>query len=465
MDEAASVLRIEIDSKPTAIDRLQRRLRQLDIERMALKKEKDKESNARLSELEKEYAGIKEEFDRLQLHWSAEKEVIDKIKKLGTKVGELKTEAEVAERNYNLQRVAEINYGELPEVEKQIEKHKEELERVQEKHKILKEEVTEEDVAEVVSRWTGIPVSKMLEAESRKLLRMESALAERVVGQAAAIGAVSNAVRRSRAGISDESRPIGSFIFLGPTGVGKTELAKSLAEFLFNDEKMMTRLDMSEYMEKHSVARLIGAPPGYIGHDEGGQLTEAVRRQPFSVILLDEIEKAHPDVFNALLQVLDDGRLTDSKGRVVDFKNTVVIMTSNLAAAEIAEFASNTGKQREEVLNVLKRHFRPEFLNRVDETIIFQHLGEEQIEKIVRIQLKMLDGRLNRQRIRFECSEEVVQYLAKKGYDRDFGARPLKRLLQNEIMDELSLLIIEGKIQKDSSVKAVLNQGVIEFNF
>jgi ATP-dependent Clp protease ATP-binding subunit ClpB len=452
MDEAASILRIEIDSKPTALDRLERRQRQLEIEKVALKKENDSQSKQRLDELEAELADLSEEIGHMQVHWSSEKEIITSIKELSKKIGDLKKEAELAERRYELQRVAEINYGELPAIEEKIKEQKSRLAQVQEKYQILKEEVDEEDIAAVVSKWTGVPVTRMLEDETRKLSAMEQELRKRVVGQDEALNAVAKAVRRSRAGISDENRPIGSFIFLGPTGVGKTELARTLADFLFNDERMMIRIDMSEYMEKHAVARLIGAPPGYIGHDEGGQLTEMVRRHPFSVVLFDEIEKAHPDVFNILLQVLDDGRLTDSKGRVVDFKNTVLIMTSNLAGTEIAEYANEREKQEKAVQQTLRHHFKPEFLNRIDEIIIFQQLQKEQIRQITAMQLKLFETRLNNNRINMTCSEKAVSLLAEKGFDPVFGARPLKRLLQNEIADELSMLMIEKKLNKEDTV-------------
>ena len=373
MDEAASVLRIEIDSKPTEVDQLERRMRQLEIEKEALKKEKDEPSKKRLNVIEKELSEIKEKHDTLELQWKTEKIVIEQLKELNDKIGELKIESEKMEREGHFDRVGEIIYGKIPELEKQKQETQAKLEAIRNETSILKEEVTEEDIAKVASRWTGIPVSKMLAEESEKLAQMEMELGQHVVGQKKAIRSVSNAVRRSRAGIQEEDRPIGSFIFLGPTGVGKTELAKNLARFLFNDEKMMTRIDMSEYMEKHSVARLVGSPPGYVGYEEGGQLTEAIRRRPYSIILLDEIEKAHSDVFNILLQVLDDGRLTDSKGRTVDFKNSVIIMTSNLASDVIEKYADDLKNQEREVQKVLKSYFRPEFLNRVDDIIIFQH--------------------------------------------------------------------------------------------
>lgn len=452
MDEAASVLRIEIDSKPTRLDQLERKIRQLEIEKEALKKEQDSSSHTRLAEIEKELAELKEENKQLELHWKNEKELIDQIKEMGKQIEQLKVEAAHAERNLDLQRVAEINYGKIPELEKQIEAAQEKLSKVRTHQQMLKEEVTEEDIAAVVGKWTGIPVSKLLSSEAQKLTSMEEELSKRIVSQDEAIKAVSNAVRRSRAGIQEEDRPIGSFIFLGPTGVGKTELAKALAQFLFNDEKLMTRIDMSEYMEKHSVARLIGSPPGYVGYEEGGQLTEAVRRHPYTVILFDEIEKAHPEVFNVLLQVLDDGRLTDAKGRTVNFKNSVIIMTSNLGSDVIAQFAGSKERQHQEVEKLLKKAFRPEFLNRVDDIIIFQPLTEKDIAKVVERQVEITTHRLNTKNIRLEMSKSAIDYLAKAGYDEVFGARPLKRLIQHEILDELSLKLINGEIKEGDQV-------------
>jgi len=452
LDEAASTLRIEIDSKPTEIDRLHRQIRQLEIEKEALKKEKEEGSRKRLEELDKELARLKEENSKCELHWQNEKKQIDEIKRLSKEIERLREDAVQAERKGELQRVAEIHYGEIPEREKKIGEAKLRLEEIQKDRKMLKEEVGEEDVAKVVSRWTGIPVSKMVSEESARLALMEEVLAQRVVGQEQAVKAVSNAVRRSRAGIQDERRPIGSFIFLGPTGVGKTELAKALAQFLFNNEKMMVRIDMSEYGEKHSVARLVGAPPGYVGYEEGGQLTESVRRHPYSVVLLDEIEKAHPDVFNVLLQVLDDGRLTDGKGRTVDFKNVVLIMTSNLASGEIAEHAGDRNQQEQAVNAVLKKAFKPEFLNRVDDSIIFQPLDKTMMKKIVEIQLGHLADRLKQKEITIEFTDTAKDYLAEKGFDEIYGARPLRRLIQKEILDELSLQIIEGKVKEGDRV-------------
>jgi len=452
MDEACSVLRIEIDSKPTEIDRLHRRIRQLEIEREALKKEKDEPSKKRLKELEKELAELKEQNQKLELRWQQEKDVIEQIKEFSKEIDRLKEEAAQQERASNLERVAEITYGMIPQQEAKIKAAKEKLADIQKEGQILKEEVTEEDIAEVVSRWTGIPVSRMLAEETQRLAHMEEELARRVVGQKRAIKAVSNAVRRSRAGIQEENKPIGSFIFLGPTGVGKTELAKALAQFVFNDERMLVRIDMSEYMEKHAVARLIGSPPGYVGYEEGGQLTEAVRRHPYTVVLFDEIEKAHPEVFNVLLQVLDDGRLTDAKGRTIDFKNTIIIMTSNIGSAEIAANAGDPDKQRGAIETLLRQTFRPEFLNRVDEIIIFQHLTEEEIADIVELQMKRVAERLARKGIIVNITHDASMHLAQAGFDKVFGARPLRRLIQNEILDELSMQIIEGRVSEGDTV-------------
>ncbi|MDO8648851.1 MAG: ATP-dependent chaperone ClpB [Candidatus Peregrinibacteria bacterium] len=459
MDEAASTLRIEIASKPTELDRIERKIRQLEVEREALKKEKDQASKKRLAALEKELSDLKEEQQKIELRWRNEKEVIDVIKESSAQMDKLREEEQQAERKGDLQRVAEIRYGLLPALEKNIEKAKEELAKVQKDSPILKEEVTEEDIARVVSRWTGIPVTKMLSEETVKLAQMEEELKNRVVGQEEAIKAVSNAVRRSRAGIQEEGRPIGSFIFLGPTGVGKTELAKALAESLFNDERLMIRIDMSEYMEKHAVARLIGSPPGYVGYEEGGQLTEAVRRHPYTVILFDEIEKAHPEVFNILLQILDDGRLTDAKGRTVDFKNTVIIMTSNLGSQEIITYRGERVLQTKAVHDLLRTTFRPEFLNRIDDIIVFQSLGKDEIAKIVSLQMEKVSKRLERKGITLTITDKALEYLATTGFDELYGARPLKRLIQNEILDQLSLEIIEGKIKEGDAVKIDLVDG------
>ncbi|HCW32845.1 MAG: ATP-dependent chaperone ClpB, ATP-dependent Clp protease ATP-binding subunit ClpB [Candidatus Peregrinibacteria bacterium GW2011_GWF2_39_17] len=453
MDEACSVLRIENDSLPTEIDRLNRQIRQFEIEREALKKEKDEVSKNRLKEIERELAELNENHKRFELQWRKEKEIIDQVKGSDKEIDRLKGEAAQAERAGNLQRVAEINYGEIPGFEKKQKEARAQLVKSQEGgHSLLKDEITEEDIAAVVSRWTGVPISKMLTEETHKLAQMEAMIKKQVIGQKKAIKAVSNAIRRSRAGIQEEGRPIGSFMFLGPTGVGKTELTKALARFLFNDEKSMTRIDMSEYMEKHSVARLIGSPPGYVGYEEGGQLTEAVRRHPYNVVLFDEIEKAHPDVFNVLLQVLDDGRLTDSKGRTVDFKNTVIIMTSNLGSDVIEKYSTDAKKQYDAVLKVLQMQFRPEFLNRVDDIIIFQYLIEEEISEIVGIQIAKVAERLAKKGITLEITKMARMWLASAGFDQAFGARPLKRVIQNKILDELALQIVEGKIMAGDKV-------------
>lgn len=452
MDEAASVLKIEIDSKPTELDQLHRKIRQLEIEKEALKKEKDEVSKERLHTLEKQLAELQEEYKTLEMHWKNEKEVIDTLKDGSKQLDQLREEAAQAERNYDLQKAAEIRYGRIPELEKKIKDAQKKLNSIQKDHQILKEEVTEEDIAKIVSRWTGIPVQKMLGTESERLKHMEEELGKRVIGQKDAIKAVSNAVRRSRAGISEPNRPIGSFIFLGPTGVGKTELAKSLAEFLFNDENQLVRIDMSEYMEQHAVARLIGSPPGYVGYEEGGQLTEAVRRHPYTVVLFDEIEKAHPEVFNVLLQLLDDGRLTDSKGRTVNFTNTVIIMTSNLGSREIAEHQDDPAAQERAVQEALRQKFKPEFLNRIDDIIIFQPLTKAEIAEVVKIQLEHAEARLQDKKINVKITDAAINSLAEAGYDPVFGARPLKRLIQTSILDPLALKIIEGDVQSGDTI-------------
>jgi len=462
MDESASVLRIELGSKPTELDQFDRRIRQLEIEKEALKKEKDESSKKRLKDIDKELSDLKEQQKELEARWQHEKRFVDIIKESGKEIDGLKAEAEQAERNGNLQRTAEIRYGKIPDLEKKLEDAQKELGKIQKENPILREEVTEEDIAKVVSRWTGIPVEKMLTEELEKLKEMEYALAKRVIGQEAALKAVSNAIRRSRAGIQEENKPIGSFLFLGPTGVGKTETAKALAEFLFNDENMITRIDMSEYSEKHSVARLVGSPPGYVGYEEGGQLTEAVRTHPYTIILLDEIEKAHPEIFNILLQVLDDGRLTDSKGRTVDFKNTVIIMTSNIGSDIIMKYADKQSEMpQSDIQAILQKHFRPEFLNRIDDIITFNSLNEVQLEKIVDLQLKNVEKRLKQKGITLNVSKEALALLAKEGFNPVFGARPLKRLIQNTILDELSMRIIEGKLPNESTAKVIVEKGVI----
>jgi ATP-dependent Clp protease ATP-binding subunit ClpB len=443
IDEAASRIRIEIDSMPEEIDELERRIIQLEIEKQALKKEKEKSATEKMDSLNKELAELREKSDVLKAHWQKEKELIDSLNELKGKVDRLKVEEQNAERRGELDKVAEIRYGKLIETEKEIERVSKQLATVQNKGKMLKEEVDEEDVAHIVSKWTGIPVSKMLEGEVEKVVRMEEKLAERVIGQDHALRAVADTIRRARAGIQDASRPLGSFLFLGPTGVGKTELARALAEFLFDDERAMVRLDMSEYMEKHTVSRLIGAPPGYVGYEEGGQLTEAIKRRPYSIILLDEMEKAHPDVFNILLQILDDGRLTDGKGRTVDFKNTIVIMTSNLGSQIIKELSQDFEKMEKEVKAILDRNFRPEFLNRVDEILIFKALSKETILKIVELQIDELRTLLKEKKIDIEVSESARKLLAEKGYDPSYGARPLKRIIQKYIQNPLALSLLE----------------------
>jgi ATP-dependent Clp protease ATP-binding subunit ClpB len=433
VDEAASRLRIEIDSMPTEIDVVERRIRQLEIERVALSKETDAASVERLAALDRELANLREQSAAMKGHWQAEKDAIDRIRSLKTDLEERRGGAERYEREGDLGRAAEIRYGHMPQLERQVEEATAKLAELQRDQKMLKEEVDEEDVAEVVSKWTGVPVSRLLEGEIAKLVRMEDVLHQRVVGQDEAVAAVANAIRRSRSGLSDPNRPIGSFLFLGPTGVGKTELARTLADFLFDDERAMVRIDMSEYMEKHSVARLVGAPPGYVGYDEGGQLTEAVRRRPYAVVLLDEIEKAHPDVFNLLLQVLDDGRLTDGQGRTVNFTNAVLIMTSN-----------HRGD-----LNLM---FKPEFLNRIDEIVRFRELTEADIAQIVDIQLEGLRHRLAERRLELEVTDDARAWLARRGFDPAFGARPLKRLIQKEISDRLALALLEGRYPEGSTV-------------
>ena len=467
VDEAAAKIRTEIDSMPTELDEVTRRQMQLEIEREALKKEKDAASKERLKRLEKELADLKAQADALKVQWEAEKGVIATLRVLKREIEEVKIQIEQAERAYDLNRAAELKYGKLTELEQRLRTEEERLHEKQGGTMLLKEEVDEEDIAHVVSRWTGIPVNKLLEGEKEKLLRLEEELHRRVVGQDEAVQAVADAVMRARAGIKDPNRPIGSFIFLGPTGVGKTELARALAEALFDDENNMIRIDMSEYMEKHTVARLIGAPPGYVGYEEGGQLTEAVRRKPYSVILFDETEKAHHDVFNVLLQIMDDGRLTDSHGRTVDFKNTVIIMTSNIGSDYILEFRGTDEESyqwmKEKVLAAMRQHFRPEFLNRVDETVVFRSLTKEQLRAIVQIQAGHLLARLNEQRVTLELTDEVKGYLAEAGYDPVYGARPLKRVIQRELETPLAKQMVEGKVLDGSMVVAELNKGRIIF--
>ncbi len=453
MDEAASRLRIELDSMPTEIDQIERRIMQLEIERTALKKESDAPSKERLKKLEKDLADLREQSSQLKAQWQNEKGVVDEIRQLKSAIELSKEEAERAQRAGDLTKASEIQYGRLPGLEKKLKEADAKLAKAQRAGGMLTEEVTENDIAEVVAAWTGIPVSRLLEGEREKLVKMEERLHARVVGQDEAIVAVSNAVRRSRSGLQDPNRPIGSFIFLGPTGVGKTELARALAEFLFDNEQAMIRIDMSEYLEKHTVARLVGAPPGYVGYEEGGQLTEAVRRKPYSVVLFDEIEKAHHDVFNVLLQILDDGRLTDGLGRVVDFKNTVVIMTSNIGSRHFAEGLSDAESVRGHVLEDLRRHFRPEFLNRVDEVIIFHGLSLEHIQQIVDIQLRRVEQRLADQKIVLTLTPAAKELIAREGYDPVFGARPLKRVIQKKILDALSLEILAGHFKEGDKIK------------
>ncbi|NNL77915.1 MAG: ATP-dependent chaperone ClpB [Desulfobacterales bacterium] len=464
MDECASKLRIEIDSMPAEIDEIQRKITQAEIERQALKKESDPASKERFNKLEAELRKMNEELMRMKGHWQKEKDMIQTIREIKEEQEQLNQQAQLAEREGNLARVAEIRYSEAAALQKRLEETNQKLAELQTSSKMLKEEVDDEDVAEVISRWTGIPVSKMLEGEREKLVRMEEGLHKRVIGQNEAVQAVSNAVRRARSGLQDPNRPIGSFIFMGPTGVGKTELAKALAEFIFDSEQAMVRIDMSEFMEKHSVARLIGAPPGYVGYEEGGYLTEAVRRRPYSVVLFDEIEKAHPEVFNVLLQILDDGRMTDGQGRTVDFKNTIVIMTSNIGSRWIQE---QTGTQREEmekrVTEALRAHFKPEFLNRIDENIIFQNLTPEQIIKIVEIQVKKLSDRLAAKNIDLILSNNAVSHIAAKGYDPIYGARPLKRAIQQYIENPLSMEILKGNIAEGVRISADVEGNQISF--
>jgi ATP-dependent Clp protease ATP-binding subunit ClpB len=464
VDEAASRIRIQIDSLPEELDELDRRTLQLEIERQALKKEKDAASRERLGKIEEELANLKERSSALRGRWQKEKETIEAAGKLKERQDALRIEEQSAERRGDLEKAAEIRYGRLIEVQKEMDKAAADLAALQTKGRMLKEEVDEEDIAQVVSKWTGIPVAKMLEGEVDRLIRMEEILGQRVIGQETAIQAVAATVRRSRAGIQEAGRPIGSFIFLGPTGVGKTELARALAEFLFDDEKAMVRLDMSEYMEKHTVSRLIGAPPGYVGYEEGGQLTEAVKRRPYSIVLLDEIEKAHADVFNVLLQILEDGRLTDGKGRTVDFKNTIVIMTSNLGSQAIKELGRDYEAMEKEVRQVLEAHFRPEFLNRVDEVIIFRSLGKEAILEIVGLQLDLLAKRLAERKIGLDVSKEAKELLAERGFDPVYGARPLKRVIQREVQNPLAMKILAGEFgEGDTAAIGVDKAGELAF--
>ena len=451
IDEAASRLRIEIDSMPQELDQNERQIRRLEIERQALKKETDAPSKERMKKIEEELIILKDENKKMRLRWQNEKAVIDRIRAIKAEIEERKLEEARAEKVGNLDKVAQIRYGVLVDLQKELEVKNKELAKLHVDGAMLKEEVDDQDIAEIVSKWAKIPLSKLMQAETEKLVHMEDALKKRIVGQDKAIDAIAACIRRSRTGLSDPNRPLGSFIFVGPTGVGKTELAKALAWFLFDDENAMVRIDMSEYMEKHSTSRLLGAPPGYVGYDEGGQLTEAVRRKPYAVVLFDEIEKAHPDVFNVLLQLLDDGRLTDSQGRVVNFKNTIVIMTSNIGTEQIAEMTDQR-KIEEHIQKALRAHFRPEFLNRVDETIVFSRLGQSQIKKIVELQLEILKGRLDQKKIGLEVTEQAKDLLARQGYDPVYGARPLKRTIQSLVQDPIALRLLQGEVREGQKI-------------
>jgi ATP-dependent Clp protease ATP-binding subunit ClpB len=463
IDEAASRLRIEIDSVPIEIDEVERRITQLEIERAALRRESDAASKERLERLEEELADLQELASGMRAHWQQEKERIDRIRALKSEIEATRGEFERAERNGDLERAAELRFGRLVQLERELEEENARLEEVQRDRKMLNEEVTEEDVAEVVSAWTGIPVSRLMEGEMQKLVHLEEALHRRVVGQDEAVNAAANAIRRSRAGLADPNRPIGSFLFLGPTGVGKTELARALAEFLFDDERAVVRLDMSEYQERHTVSRLVGAPPGYVGFEEGGQLTEAVRRRPYSVVLLDEIEKAHGDVFNVLLQLLDDGRLTDGQGRTVDFRNAIVIMTSNLGGGVFRDPSIAPGKRREEILEDVRGFFRPEFVNRIDEIVVFDPLERDQLREIVDIQVRELADRLARRSLRLELTDAAREHLATVGYDPAFGARPLKRLIQREIQDPLAMRLLSAEVSEGDTVVVDEEGGALVF--
>ena len=470
IDEAAAKLRMEIDSSPEELDEIERRLMQLEIERVAIKKEKDEK---KLKELSNEIDTLKVERDNLRKRWLEEKKYVDAIQDEVKKIERYKFEAEQAERAGDYGKVAELRYGKIKTAETDLQNYKEHLKQMQAKGALLTEEVDDNHIAEVVSKWTGIPVTKMMQSEKDKLLHLEDELKKRVVGQEEAIEAVANAIRRSRSGLADENRPIGSFAFLGSTGVGKTELARALAELLFDKEDLMVRIDMSEYQERHTVSRLIGAPPGYVGYEESGQLTEAVRRKPYSIVLLDEIEKAHPDVFNILLQVLEDGRLTDNKGRVVDFKNTIIIMTSNIGSEILqqaidsnkAENESEWTKSKNEVLALMKQTIRPELLNRIDEIVVFKPLMKEQVRQIVQLQIARLQKRLQQKNIELHCTEESLDYLADKGYQPDLGARPVKRAVQKYVIDKLSIFMIEGSTQEACKVEMFLANDELQFRF
>ncbi|MDO9585118.1 MAG: AAA family ATPase, partial [Syntrophales bacterium] len=461
IDEAASHLRIELDSLPQEIDVLERKIIQLEIERQSLKRETDRTSAERREKIDKELAEIRETMDSMKLHWNSEKEAIKNIQGIKSKIETYKTEETNAQRVGDLARAAEIRYGKLVELNKDMEREQEKLARIQKDKKMLKEEVDAEDVAEVVASWTGVPVARMMESDIQKLIRMEERLKLRVIGQDDGVAAVASALRRARSGLQDPNRPIGSFIFLGPTGVGKTELARALAEFMFDNEQAMVRIDMSEYMEKHAVARLIGAPPGYVGYDEGGFLTEAVRRRPYAVLLFDEIEKAHPDVFNILLQILDDGRLTDGHGRTVDFKNTIVIMTSNIGGQWMQDQALSDEEKRIRTQDILRATFKPEFLNRIDDMITFRSLSKEDIYRIISIQMGLIQKRLAERKLTIELTESAKNYIADQGFSPIYGARPLKRALQKLILDSLALRILEGAFKEDDHIVADVQDGNI----
>jgi len=464
VDEAASKLRMEITSMPVELDEAERRIMQLEIEREALKTEKDDASQHRLTILERELANVKEERDALRSRWDQERQAIHGISELRDEMDRTRVEMEQAQRAYDYNKAAELQYGKMKDLDQQIHGEEQKLIRLQSAGKLLKEEVDAEDIAEVVSRWTGIPINRLMEGEIQKLVRMEERLHHRVIGQDEAIEAVSNAIRRARSGLSDPHRPMGSFICLGPTGVGKTELARALAEFMFDSDQAMIRIDMSEYMEKHAVSRLIGAPPGYVGYEEGGQLSEAVRRRPYSVILFDEIEKAHPDVFNVLLQILDDGRLTDGQGRTVDFRNTVIIMTSNLGSSYINAASGDTEANHHRVMEALRENFRPEFLNRIDEIIIFHQLTREQIREIVEIQLNQVNQRLAERRMSITLTKEALELVSTLGYDPMFGARPLKRVIQKQILDPLAMKLLNGDIHEGEEIIVGVNNGALDFH-
>jgi len=468
VDEAASKLRMEIDSMPAELDEIERRIMQLEIEREALRKEKDKASVERLGRLEKELADLKEERARLATHWQQEKDAIQKIRKLKEELESVRRDVENAQRGGDYTKASELQYGRLPQLEQQIKAEEVRLGELQKGQRMLKEEVDEEDIADVVSKWTHIPVSRLVEGEVQKLIHMEERLHKRVIGQDEAINAVANAIRRARAGLQDPNRPLGSFLFLGPTGVGKTELARALAEFLFDDEQAMVRIDMSEYQEKHTVSRMIGAPPGYVGYEESGQLTEAVRRRPYTVVLLDEVEKAHPEVLNVMLQLLDDGRLTDGKGRTIDFKNTVVIMTSNLGSQYISDRSTGEGgtineATRGEVMEALRAHFRPEFLNRIDEIIFFHALTREHLKRIIDIQIAGLVRRLEERKIHVELTDPAKELLVQEGYDPTYGARPLKRTIQRRVLDPLAMRVLEGDFSEGDTVAVSAGGGELTF--